>query len=138
MSLSVLSIEVPLFLVNKPKKLRIFEISLRYLPSRKATVVGFVLCLFQALDGIFTLLGVQRYGIAVEGNPLIRLLMLHYGEFYALWCLKLISIGLVLCVTFVASRIPWVTTAMAAVSFMYLMLAIVPWTYILFLQPVLA
>jgi hypothetical protein len=100
----------------------------------RAFMVGCVLALLQALDGVLTSLGVSRYGIAVEGNPLLRSLMEHFGHIPTLSLVKLIAISFVIVLSTYAKRLPWVQNAMGAISCIYLFTAILPWTYILFIQ----
>ncbi|MFN8388707.1 MAG: DUF5658 family protein [Bdellovibrionota bacterium] len=100
--------------------------------AQRAFAVGCVLVLMQALDGLLTSLGVSRYGVAVEGNPLLRTLMEQFGHVPILGLVKVIAILFVIALSYYAKRLPWVQNAMGAISCIYLFTAIIPWTYILF------
>ena len=95
------------------------------------------LCLLQVFDGLLTSVGVARYGTDVEGNPLIRGLMEQMGSLPALGLVKLLSIIIVLGLAYFAPRVPWIKGAMGAVTCFYLFAAIIPWTYILFIKPLI-
>ncbi|HQH27418.1 MAG TPA: DUF5658 family protein [Oligoflexia bacterium] len=105
------------------------------IPGRKALLIGSVLCLFQLLDGLLTSIGVSRFGLEIEGNPWVRFLMQEYGCITALGTVKLFAVAVVIFLTFFTNRIPWLNSAMGALSCAYLLMAILPWTYILFVQP---
>jgi hypothetical protein len=53
------------------------------------------LLLAQVLDGIFTAIGVRRFGINAEGNPLVRLAVEHYG-IPSIFVIKLLSFLMIL------------------------------------------
>lgn len=103
-------------------------------PGREALFLGFLLILLQTADGILTSMGVSRFGLSVEGNPLLRLLMEEVGHVPALALLKLSAVVVVVGLVFLTSRLPWIRSALGAVSCIYLFAAIIPWTYILFFQ----
>ena len=103
--------------------------------ARKALVLGFVLCLMQALDGILTSLGMLRFGVAMEGNPLLRFLMQEYGQAMGLGVSKAMAIAAVVALVALARSLPWVNKALGALGAFYFFMAIVPWTYILFIGP---
>lgn len=88
-------------------------------------------------DGYLTMVGVSRFGTGVEGNPLLRHLMEQFGHVEILTIVKVLSIMLVGTLTMYAQRQLWVRNAMGAVSVIYIVAAIVPWTYILFIKPLL-
>lgn len=64
----------------------------------------FALVLFQILDGSCTYLGLLKYGIDIEGNPLMVYSILKFGYFWGLAIPKLIGIGLILFVYYAAFR----------------------------------
>lgn len=103
----------------------------------KALVFGMLLCMLQVFDGILTSVGVSRFGTAIEGNPFIRALMEEWGYVTALGFVKVAAILIVVGLTFFARRIPWINNAMGAISCVYIFAAIIPWTYILFVKPLL-
>jgi uncharacterized membrane protein len=103
-------------------------------PVRGALFLGCFLASLQALDGIFTSIGINRYGLAIEGNPLLRTVMEQFGHIPTLAILKFLAILIVVFLTIVSFRRRWVMRAMGAVSFIYLFMAILPWAYILFVN----
>lgn len=94
--------------------------------------MGALLCSLQGIDWFLTSVGVSRYGISIEGNPLIRALMHEYGSTLALGLVKSLAILVVFVLTYYGRKVPWVNNAMGAVACVYLFAAIIPWTYILF------
>ncbi len=103
--------------------------------AEHALVLGVLLCILQAADGFLTSLGISKFGISAEGNPLIRHLMYELGHIQALGLVKISAIFVVVALTVFARKMPWVNQAMGAISFLYIFAAIVPWTYILFVKP---
>lgn len=106
-------------------------------PAKGAIFTGCFLASLQALDGIFTSIGINRYGLGIEGNPLLRVVMEEFGHIPTLAFLKLLAILIIVLLTVISARMPWVKGAMGAVSLVYLVAAIVPWTYILFVKDTL-
>ena len=105
------------------------------LPSQRSTMfVAVLLIVLQALDGILTSVGVSRFGIAAEGNPLLRNLMEEFGHVAILSVVKFLAILFVIAHSYYAQRQAWVHRAMGAISCIYIFTAILPWTYILFIQ----
>lgn len=109
----------------------------RWGSAEKALFLGGLLCILQALDGILTSVGVSRFGIAVEGNPFIRSLMIELGHIPALGLIKCLAVVVIITLTWFARKLPWVNNAMGAVSCVYIFSAIIPWTYLLFIKPYL-
>jgi hypothetical protein len=107
-----------------------------FIPHKQVIVIGISLCVLQILDGLLTLMGVSRFGIDIEGNPLLRNLMLQFGSEFILLVTKLFAILVVILLTTLAHKIFWIKNALAAVSCVYLFGAILPWTYILFVKPI--
>ena len=107
------------------------------LPAKGAVVAGIVLSLLQAADGILTSMGINRFGMSMEGNPLLRTVMEHFGHIPTLAVLKTIAIFVIFGLIFASAKIPWVKSALGAVSFVYFFAAILPWTYILFFKTTL-
>lgn len=99
--------------------------------------IGILLCLLQVLDGVFTFIGVSRFGLEIEGNPLVRFLMESFGYATALAGIKGIATLIVLFLIYLAKEISWMNKALSAVSVVYVLTAILPWTYILFFKPIL-
>jgi hypothetical protein len=90
-----------------------------------AAVVVFLLA--QYLDGIFTYLGIARFGLAVEANPLIAALMSTVGGGPAIVIAKVVAIGLGM-----ALHLGRVHRAVAFLAAFYFAAAVVPWSIILF------
>ena len=93
-----------------------------------------ILCLIQAMDGVFTSIGIQRFGVAMEGNPLLRSLMEQFGCIPTLGAVKLLAIIAIIGISLYASYYRWINNALRAVMLTYFFAAILPWTYILFLS----
>jgi Domain of unknown function (DUF5658) len=105
--------------------------------AQRAFQLGMLLCLLQAVDGFLTSLGISRFGIAMEGNPLLRELMICFGHIPALSFVKIFAIVSIISLTYSARKLPWINNAMGAISCVYIFAAIVPWTYFLFVKPYL-
>lgn len=108
--------------------------STRKFSSIQAIGIGSFLVLLQAIDAVLTSIGIGRYGVSVEANPLLRHFMLEFGHIQTLAVLKATAILVIIILTVVSFRLHWVQKALGAVSFIYLALAIVPWAYILFVR----
>jgi hypothetical protein len=89
----------------------------------------FVLVLFlcaQVLDGAFTYHGISRFGLS-EGNPVIAWYMGHFGVGPTVTVAKLVSTGCAIVLHVLAFH-----KMLALLTLMYLSLAILPWTVVLF------
>ena len=86
-----------------------------------------VFLLAQAFDGVLTYVGVATYGLAMEGNPLIAWLMAAMGEGPALATAKATAGAFG-----IALHLSAVHRAVALLALFYLVVAIAPWTVILF------
>lgn len=82
--------------------------------------------LVQCLDGIFTYVGVNTYGLAVEANPLIASLMASMGHGAALVGAKTVAGALGVCL-----HLRQIHAAVAVLAGFYVAVAIVPWMAIL-------
>lgn len=107
----------------------VFEIEA---PSRDFIYFGVFLASLQIFDGVLTSMGMSRFSLEAEGNPLLRELMLRYGPENALFAVKGIAICMVVFLTFLAKRQRWIKDMIAALSCLYLFAAIVPWVYFLY------
>ena len=85
-----------------------------------------VFLLAQCLDGIFTYIGVNMYGLAVEANPLIASLMASVGHGTALVGAKSVAGALGVCL-----HLREIHAAVALLAGFYVAVAIVPWVAIL-------
>jgi hypothetical protein len=89
------------------------------------SVVVFLLA--QALDGVLTYIGVSTYGPGMEGNPLIAWLMAQMGEGAGLAAAKITAGAFG-----IALHLSAVHRAVALLAAFYVVVAIAPWTMILF------
>jgi|688.fasta_scaffold25574_1 hypothetical protein len=99
--------------------------------QREVLILGVILSLAQVLDGILTGIGMATYGTSMEGNALLRSLMHSVGYLPALLIVKGASIGVIAFLCSQALKVSWLKLAMRAVIAIYVVFAIVPWTFIL-------
>lgn len=85
-----------------------------------------VFLLAQCLDGIFTYIGVNTYGLAVEANPLIAALMASVGHGTALVGAKSVAGALGVCL-----HLREIHAAVAVLAGFYVAVAVIPWVAIL-------
>lgn len=85
----------------------------------------------QILDGMLTSFGVSVFGPGIEGNPIIRNLILNFGCTTALCSVKLFaaSASIIVCVGTIKRK--WAGLALRGLILIYIFLAIIPWTAIL-------
>ena len=83
--------------------------------------------LTQVLDGLYTYVGVDAFGIHVEANPVIAALMTHLGHGPGLLSAKIIAGGLGICLYLRHTH-----SMLALLAGFYATAAIAPWTAILF------
>ena len=81
----------------------------------------------QCFDGVFTYVGVKSFGIGIEANPIIAMLMTTFGHGVALTVAKGVAgmLGILL-------HLREIHSAVALLTAFYFGAAIVPWTAILF------
>ena len=80
----------------------------------------------QVLDGAFTYLGVAAFGLT-EGNPIIAYYMKHHGVGPSLTVAKTLAVGCSMVLHLIGMH-----RTLALLTLMYLSLAVLPWTYLLF------
>ncbi len=90
-----------------------------------AAIIAFLLSQFA--DGTLTYVGVKTYGNWIEVNPLVGSLMLVLGQGAALATAKIFAAFLG-----IALHLRQVHGAVAVLTGLYLTMAIVPWTTLLF------
>jgi Domain of unknown function (DUF5658) len=97
----------------------------RSLAFGNLAIVAFLVA--QALDGIFTYIGLVTYGPAVEGNPLLSWLMASVGAPLALTGAKLAAsaFGIIL-------HLSAVHRTVALLAMLYVSAAILPWVELLY------
>jgi uncharacterized membrane protein len=89
-------------------------------------VVIVVFLIAQVLDGAFTYLGISSYGLT-EGNPLIAHFIERHGAGPSLTVAKILAV-----VCSMALHLLGLHRTLGLLTLMYLMLAVLPWTYLLF------
>ena len=82
----------------------------------------------QVLDGAFTYLGVAAFGLT-EGNPIIAYYMKHHGLGPSLTAAKVLAV-----VCSMVLHLIGMHRTLALLTLMYLSLAVLPWTYLLFVR----
>ena len=98
------------------------------LPGTQTRAIA-LLALFAAVqvaDGVMTFSAVERYGSAIEGNPLLAFAMGAYGAAPALVGAKMLAIALAV-VLHVRTR----HAAVAVLTAAYVFAALAPWAWIL-------
>lgn len=101
------------------------------IPPIDLLLLGAALMAVQIWDAFLTARGVSRFGIAAEGNLLIRQLMLEFGCLNALIMAKSIAIVTIIALIFLADRVGWLPHALRIVVVIYVCAAIIPWSIIL-------
>src|SRR5215203_4476773 len=93
-----------------------------------ALVIGFMVV--QCLDGVFTYLGIARWGTSIEANPLVSSAVAMAGPGAGLAAAKLLaaSCGIVL-------HLLRVHGLVAALTLFYLAVAIFPWAGVFLTAP---
>ena len=96
-------------------------------PSLFGDVILVVFLLAQCFDGVFTYVGVLSFGVSIEANPLIAALMDAFGQGVALTTAKVVAAALG-----IGLHLRNVHGAVAVLAAFYLVVAILPWSMILF------
>lgn len=99
--------------------------------SRKAFILGASLCICQFFDGLLTYLGLKILGINMEGNTFLRELMHAYGTAPVLVVAKFLAVAFAVILTFYSHHRVWLRPIIGGIVAIYLVLAVVPWTYII-------
>jgi len=95
--------------------------------SRWGDVALLAFLVTQCLDGVLTYIGVVTFGIEVEANPIVAGLMAHLGHGTGLMSAKLMAGALGICL-----HLCEIHAAVACLTGFYVMVAIAPWTLVLF------
>lgn len=103
----------------------------RYSISLRAFQLGMILIACQILDGLLTYIGLRLYGVRMEGNVFLKELMIAYGTFTTLFCAKLFAFFCIVILTIYAHKRRWIRPFIAAMCGIYLILAVIPWIYII-------
>ncbi len=101
----------------------------RAIPSSRSffgdlVIVAFLVC--QALDGVFTYVGLQLFGSGIEANPLISAALPYFGGAATLAGAKLLAASLG-----IALHLPGVHRVVALLTALYFCAALTPWTVLL-------
>lgn len=100
-------------------------------PSRALIYFAIFFVSLQILDGMLTSIGMARFGVHSEGNPLLKDLMIRFTPDQALVAVKTLAVLMVVTLTVVAKRISWIRDIIGLLSCIYLFAAIIPWVYII-------
>lgn len=100
-------------------------------PTRSVLILALILTGLQLADGIMTGFGMEIYGTAAEANTLLRALMNSIGIWPALILTKLAAIIIIFGLCQLSERVKWIPLAMKSVIAVYVILAIIPWGFIL-------
>jgi len=100
-------------------------------PSRALIYFAIFLGSLQIFDGMLTSIGMARFGTKGEGNPFLRSIMEETTPDKALVIAKVGAILLVVALTVLAKRLPWIRDVIGVLSCIYLFAAIIPWVYII-------
>lgn len=94
--------------------------------SRFGDIVLVVFLCAQVVDGLFTYLGISNFGWT-EGNPLIAWYMQHFGVGVIVTAAKLLAVGCAVVLHLLAFH-----KMLAVLTLLYLSVAILPWSFVLF------
>lgn len=103
------------------------------IPNNRLTLIrklGWLLILFQILDGLFTLLGINTFGVEIEGNPLVRNFIEIVGPSVGILFVKLATIIIIFCICVFGCKVKWITPALSGVAYIYFLFALAPWTIV--------
>ena len=90
-------------------------------------MIPFVLCfVLNIADGVLTYMGVQQFGLEMEGNPLVRWAVAYAGLFWGLAFGKIYSAVLIV-VLWWGENYFWLWTLNA----IFLFIAVIPWVSLL-------
>lgn len=94
-----------------------------------------LLVLCQLLDGILTFIGVNRFGIGQEGNPLLKSLMASFGAGQTLFVVKTLAIVLLFFIrdlyTHSRKHMSFIVPCLHVILIIYTVGAIIPWMIVL-------
>jgi hypothetical protein len=103
-----------------------------FLPNKQALLIFIVFTTLQVLDGVFSVLGIERHGLELEANSMLRPLMAAYGHATVLLWSKFAAISAIALVAHMSRKVDWVRAALALCSLAYLFFAVLPWVFILY------
>lgn len=126
----MLCFDTPLHRVTSERPFRKASLTALRNPNTM-TWVAAVLILCQIADGVMTSIGLNRYGLHLEGNPALRAGMVAVGVVPALALAKSAAIAIIIWLRLLGDRVPWVGEALALLSLIYVSAAIIPWSCII-------
>jgi hypothetical protein len=99
----------------------------RLLPGKDslAEAIWIAFVVVQALDGAMTFIGMDRFGVRIEANPLLMWYVQAFGPALALAAAKLFAIGCGAALYLTAHH-----KTLAALALMYVVGAIGPWIHV--------
>ena len=98
--------------------------------SKRAFQLGAILACCQIFDGLLTWLGINLYGVKMEGNAFLQALMQAYGAAPTIFAAKLLAVALVVFLSWYAHSRRWIRPLILALCVIYVLFAIWPWAYI--------
>jgi hypothetical protein len=101
-------------------------------PRREMIILASVLVFLQMADGLLTGIGVSHMGIEMEANPLLRMLMGIFGLVPTLIAVKAIAISVIAILASLSGIVPWITLAFRGMVALYTLVAVLPWSAILY------
>lgn len=99
--------------------------------AAEVALLGLILAVLQIMDGVLTGIGVSQFGVHMEGNFLLKSLMLHMGNLPALVLVKTTAIGVIAVLCVHNWQVPWLKHALRGVIALYLTFAVIPWMVLL-------
>lgn len=95
--------------------------------SRHGDVLIILFFLTQALDGVFTYMGIAIHGLWIEVNPIIYVIISQMGPGLGLASVKLVAAGLGILL-----HLRQVHGTIALLTTFYVGVALLPWCWVLF------
>lgn len=99
--------------------------------SSKAFGLSLMMATVQIMDGVLTGIGMHIFGIHLEGNLFLQSLMHEMGYIEALFIVKFFAILATIFLCYRSSKITWMPQAMEVIISFYLIIAVVPWSFVL-------
>ncbi len=99
--------------------------------SRKVLILGSLLILCHIADGILTAIGMETFGLHMEGNPILRGFMHTFGTTVSLFAFKTISIIFSFFFMIFSHQRRWARPFLVLSIAFYLAMALGPWVGLL-------
>ena len=117
--------------VRAYRKIRLAEL------PQEVVQLGVILAFLQIFDGILTIVGVGIFGSHAEGNGILRMLMAQWGEIPTLMFVKSYAILVIGILCKLSSFVSWIQNALKAAIYLYLSVAVLPWSTIIIIKHLL-